>query len=111
MAGKQVPATSEMTFRMALGVKGLLMPRSDSFVVCAFRSFAASCKILRGSGALAIEVWAGSNFSTSVERKRWSNARVEDAVCMSAFASSDEVMLKETHDLRIVGTMYPIFTA
>ena len=50
MAGRQVSATSRRTRAMADGVKGGLVARSPSFVVCAFRSVAASRSTWRGLG-------------------------------------------------------------
>jgi hypothetical protein len=56
-AGRQVVERSRRTFVTAVGVKGLLSTRRESFVTWAFRRREASEKISRGLGGVGMGFW------------------------------------------------------
>lgn len=89
MAGRHDDDMDVMMVRMADGVKGLLMSSSESFVVCALRSAAASWRTSRGSGGFGGR-WAvdgpGDERIAMNCRRRF---EVELTVCESAIFADD----------------------
>lgn len=59
MAGRHVDAKSLTTFEMADGVKGLLIAKRPSLVVCALASLAESRRMCSGFGGSSIRSGVG----------------------------------------------------